>query len=204
MPEMLSPLVASSHWSKACAQCVLTRMAGDFATRCTRWWSPRGNQGWSLRALVVLLVATAITGCSGMFSGTRPPDLGVAEGKLSPRNPRPNNVSTQADPRTEASHYIEPLRPRGDPIAAFARLKSIVRDMPRVTVIRDEPDYFYVECRSPTFGFVDDTEFYLDRSARLIHARAAARLGFSDFGVNRARIEDIRAALAATELRGPE
>jgi uncharacterized protein (DUF1499 family) len=44
--------------------------------------------------------------------------------------------------------------------------------------------------------FVDDAEFYLDEKAGVIHVRSASRLGSSDFGVNRARIESIRAKLA--------
>jgi uncharacterized protein (DUF1499 family) len=44
-------------------------------------------------------------------------------------------------------------------------------------------------------GFVDDTEFYFPPDEAIIHVRAAARLGESDLGVNRRRLEQIRLAL---------
>lgn len=42
-------------------------------------------------------------------------------------------------------------------------------------------------------GFVDDVEFYLDEKDSLIQVRSASRLGESDLGANRKRIEAIRA-----------
>jgi len=42
-------------------------------------------------------------------------------------------------------------------------------------------------------GFRDDVEFWVDRSAGVIHFRSASRLGSEDLGVNRARMETIRA-----------
>ncbi len=137
----------------------------------------------------------------GVLSGTRPANLGVTEGRLAPPNARPNNVSTQTDAAKDTEHFVEPLRPRGDPVRAFALLKDIVRGMERVTVVRDEPEYLYVEFRSKTMGFVDDAEFFLDRNTGIIHARAAARLGIRDFGVNRDRVEAVRAALHRAEAR---
>jgi uncharacterized protein (DUF1499 family) len=44
-------------------------------------------------------------------------------------------------------------------------------------------------------GFVDDVEFLADRASGVVHVRSASRLGRRDFGVNRARIEELRAIL---------
>ena len=63
-------------------------------------------------------------------------------------------------------------------------------------MVKSEPAYLYAECSSRLMGYVDDVEFFLNRPAGVIHARSASRLGRSDFGVNRARIESIRAKLA--------
>ncbi|MBD0265996.1 MAG: DUF1499 domain-containing protein, partial [Tolypothrix sp. Co-bin9] len=57
-------------------------------------------------------------------------------------------------------------------------------------------DYLYAEFKSALMGFVDDVEFYLDPKAKVIQVRSASRLGQSDLGVNRKRIETIRAKLA--------
>ena len=52
-------------------------------------------------------------------------------------------------------------------------------------------------------GFVDDLELQVDPTARVIHVRSASRLGHRDFGVNRARVESLRAAFAAGSLMNP-
>ena len=69
--------------------------------------------------------------------------------------------------------------------------------MPRTSIVEERADYLYAEFASRLLGFVDDVEFYFPPNERIIHVRSASRLGHSDFGVNRKRIEDIRAKLAA-------
>lgn len=129
----------------------------------------------------------------GLFSGSRPLTLGLASGKLSPCKATPNCVSSQAD-AADSGHYVAPLAFSGDPAAAWSALRQVVRGMERVTIVRDEPGYLHAEFTSRLLGFVDDAEFALDPSG-LIHVRSASRLGRSDFGVNRARIESIRARM---------
>ena len=131
----------------------------------------------------------------GLFSGTRPDNLGVRDARLAPAKRTPNNVSSQADKNADAQHYIEPLRYAGDAKRAWAALRRVVDGMQRVKVIASEPNYLYAEFSSRLMGYVDDTEFYLDEMAGVIHVRSASRLGRSDFGVNRERIESIRAKL---------
>jgi uncharacterized protein (DUF1499 family) len=120
----------------------------------------------------------------------------VSAGRLAACNPAPNCVSSQAL-RADAAHFIAPLAFRGPPAAAFGELKRLVRAGERAAVVRDEPGYLRAEYRSRIMGFVDDVEFLLDAEARVIHARSAARLGYRDLGVNRERIEKVRAQLAA-------
>ena len=132
----------------------------------------------------------------GLFSGTRPDNLGVRNARLAPAKRTPNNVSSQADKNADAQHYIEPLRYTGDAKRAWAALRQVVDGMQRVKVIASEPNYLYAEFSSRLMGYVDDTEFYLDEKAGVIHVRSASRLGRSDFGVNRERIESIRAEFA--------
>jgi uncharacterized protein (DUF1499 family) len=132
-----------------------------------------------------------------LFSGTRPATLGVKDGRLAPPNARPNNVHSQIDRELDPEHYIAPLAIPGDPDRAFAALVKIVGALERATIVTERADYLHVETASKTMGFVDDNEFYLDRRVRVIHVRAAARLGVRDFNANRDRIELIRAKLAA-------
>ncbi len=89
---------------------------------------------------------------------------------------------------------MEPIPYDGPPEQARARLLEVLRNHPRTRIVRQEPGYLKAECRSRVFRFVDDVEFVFDDEAQQIHFRSASRLGRRDFGVNRERMETIRAA----------
>jgi uncharacterized protein (DUF1499 family) len=145
-------------------------------------------------ALFALIIALGVA--MGLFSGTRPDNLGVHDGRLAPPKRTPNNVNSQIDKNADAQHYIEPLHYAGDARQSWAALRQIVDRMQRAKVVKAEPNYLYAEFNSKLMGFVDDAEFYLDERAGAIQVRSASRLGRRDFGVNRGRIEYIRAQLA--------
>jgi len=150
---------------------------------------------WAGIAVAVLAVFSGLALLTRWLSSRRPSHLGVSEGQLAPCPDRPNCVSSQvAD-----SHTIEPLRFEGDPRIAWQRLIEIVHDMPRCRVISQNDDYLHAEVRSLVFGFVDDLEFVLANDC--IHVRSASRLGYSDLGVNRRRVEQIRRALDEAWLK---
>ncbi|MEB3211555.1 MAG: DUF1499 domain-containing protein [Leptolyngbyaceae bacterium] len=128
------------------------------------------------------------------FSGTRPNNLGVTDGKLAACPSTPNCVSSQA-PKGDTEHYIMPLTYSKSPSETMAALKSVITDMERTDIITESENYLYAEFTSALMGFVDDVEFYLDDKAGVIHVRSASRLGQSDLGVNRKRVEEIRDAL---------
>ena len=130
----------------------------------------------------------------GLFSGRRPNDLGIRNGLLKSVLPSPNAVSSQA---TGGYHQIAPLRYNGTSEPAMAALKSVIESTPRTSIVEERADYLYAEFTSTLIGYVDDVEFYFPPNEQVIHVRSASRLGYSDFGVNRKRIEDIRAKLTA-------
>jgi uncharacterized protein (DUF1499 family) len=140
-----------------------------------------------------LAAATLLAACAG----ERPDDLGLRDGRLAPCKPTPNCVTSQGDPAADPGHHVPPLGIRGDPEPAWAALVAAVRAGPRVQVVAERAGYLRAEYASRVFGFVDDVEFQLDPAAKLIHVRSASRVGRSDFGVNRARIEALRTRLAA-------
>ncbi|MCC5649986.1 DUF1499 domain-containing protein [Nostoc sp. XA013] len=127
-----------------------------------------------------------------VFAGKRPNNLGISNGKLAPCPNSPNCVSSQS---TDAIHKIAPLTFTSTPEEAIANLKEIIQSLPRTKIISESQDYLYAEFKSALLGFVDDVEFYLDRNANVIQVRSASRLGQSDLGVNRQRIETIRGKL---------
>jgi uncharacterized protein (DUF1499 family) len=127
-----------------------------------------------------------------VFAGKRPNNLGISNGKLAPCPNSPNCVSSQS---ADATHNIAPLTFTSTPEQAIANLKKIIQSLPRTQIITESQDYLYAEFKSALLGFVDDVEFYLDRNANVTQVRSASRLGQSDLGVNRKRIETIRAKL---------
>ena len=129
-----------------------------------------------------------------MFSWKRPDNLGVKDDRLAPPKSSPNSVSSQAD-AADAEHYIAPIPFKGDAATAMAAVRKAVEGMEGSTVIRQDGGYLYAEYRTKIMRFVDDVEFVFDAPAGLIHVRSTSRLGRRDFGVNRARVEALRARL---------
>jgi uncharacterized protein (DUF1499 family) len=133
--------------------------------------------------IVMGILSGILTACAG----ERPNNLGAYGGTLAACPGSPNCVSSQAG---DEKHRIAPLAFSGDPDAAFARLKLVLGRRSDTTNIDERPGYLRVELR--TVLFVDDGEFLLDRSNNVIQLRSASRLGYSDLGKNRNRIEAIR------------
>lgn len=129
-----------------------------------------------------------------MFSGKRPDNLGVKDGRLATCGRRLNCVSSQADP-ADAQRYVAPIPFKGDAQAALSAARKAVERMRRATVIRQEGNYLHAEFRSRLMGFVDDVELMFDERSGVLHVRSASRLGRRDFNVNRERVEALRARL---------
>ncbi|MHC5210744.1 MAG: DUF1499 domain-containing protein [Planctomycetota bacterium] len=111
--------------------------------------------------------------------------------RLLPCPDRPNCVSSQAqDPRRR----VEPLRYSGPADAALARLLSLLEAWPRTRIVSSEGGRVHAEVRTALLRFTDDVDFLLDESTGVIHVRSASRLGWSDMGTNRRRVEALRAS----------
>lgn len=132
-----------------------------------------------------------------LTAGAQPTNLGINNGNLLSCPATPNCVNSQSA-ATDVAHAITPLPMTGNMEQTMAKLQKAIESMPRTNIIRANDNYLYVEVSSQLMRFVDDLEFYLDAPAQKIQVRSAARLGESDLGVNRQRIEEIRAKLAAS------
>lgn len=104
----------------------------------------------------------------------------------------PNCVSSQA---ADGDHFVAPFKIKGKPEDAFAALKNVLSGQSRTVVTEATADTLHAEATSLVFRFVDDVQAILDADAGLIHIRSASRVGYSDFGVNRRRMEALRAAM---------
>ena len=111
--------------------------------------------------------------------------------KFSPCPDSPNCVSSQS---TDKKRFIEPLHYRGTSADAGQILIDLLESMKRVNLAKVETGYIHAEFRSPIFRFVDDVEFLLPPGENVIHVKSASRSGYYDFGVNRRRVERLRAS----------
>lgn len=119
--------------------------------------------------------------------------VGIDNGHLSNCPTSPNCVVSQ---NGDEIHAIEPISYRGDRATARETLLKVLSVVPRTEIIQQTDDYIQAEATSRIFKFVDDVEFYFPPDENAIHVRSASRVGESDLGVNRRRIEQIRLAMA--------
>lgn len=158
---------------------------------------------WILIVLAVLAVAALLAGQLGLLKGKPPADLGVRDGKLKRPSSTNNSVSSQAGlwpdhPQRERAR-IDPLPLRGDGAATLAAIAGVVKAMPGARVVEQRPDYLYAQFTTRLMKYVDDVEFWVDPASGVVQVRSASRLGAEDLGANRARVEAVRAALAAVK-----
>ncbi|MGK7891088.1 MAG: DUF1499 domain-containing protein [Leptolyngbyaceae cyanobacterium] len=142
-------------------------------------------------------IPAALPGFDKVFAG-KSPALGVNDGQLSPCPASPNCVASQGD--VDAGHKIAPIGYEGDRATARDALVKAIATLPRTAIVADTNDYIRIAATSRLMGFVDDAEFYFPEDEAVIQVRSASRLGESDLGVNRDRIETLRAAVQAATL----
>ncbi len=142
-----------------------------------------------LLAAVFLIGATLAFSGEQLLAGNRPTNLGNSVDQLTPCPKTANCVSSQS---IDSTHNIKPLTYNSSAQEAFANLKAAIATFDRAKIIKETDNYIYAEFTLPIVGFVDDVEFVLDEQAKVINVRSASRLGESDLGVNRQRVENIR------------
>jgi uncharacterized protein (DUF1499 family) len=156
------------------------------------WAAMRG-----LTLTVQLWPGIAVAALFGnLLAGSAPDNLGIRDGLLAPCPAKPNCVSSQAP---DGNHRIAPLEYRGSATDAMTLLARVVAAQPGATIVTSSDIYLYATFQSPLMGFVDDVEFAIDPARKLVEVRSASRLGYSDLGANRKRVDSLRAAFAEAQ-----
>jgi uncharacterized protein (DUF1499 family) len=151
----------------------------------SRTWRRRST--FAVGALVVIALAGLLA--VRLFAGSvDPPVIGTVAGELSPCPDTDNCVSTTA---TEPRHAADPVPCPAAEVTALVEV--LERELPRTTVNAVVGTYAHLEVRSQVFGFVDDLELLVGDNE--VQLRSASRIGDDDLGVNRERIEQVRAIL---------
>ncbi|AOM02298.1 DUF1499 domain-containing protein [Cobetia marina] len=126
----------------------------------------------------------------GLFASPRPDNLGLHDGLLAPAPSTPNGVSSQA---SDSKHYVAPLpMPTDCCLSAMEKMHSIIESMGHAEIISTDDGYLHAEFHTPLLGFVDDVEIVCNEQEGVCHVRSVSRMGHSDLGKNRQRVEDIR------------
>ncbi len=142
-------------------------------------------------ALVLALGFVIIPGLllTLLSCSAKPPKTGLIDGQLRACPGTPNCVSSE-DP--DVSARVAPLTFQGPPETAWKNLKETLRDLGG-NIREEQGDYLWATFTSRIFRFVDDVEFRMVAAKKIIHVRSASRVGHSDLGVNRKRVEKLRA-----------
>lgn len=146
-------------------------------------WHVHTVNSMKTKQMIIMIPLLTLLGCAGQ----RPDTLGIQSGQLAACPDSPNCVSS-VDSRE--SHGIEPIA------GSLSRIKVAISAMDRVNIVEEQDNYLYAEFTSRLMGYVDDVEFLADPANNQVHVRSASRLGHSDMGVNRQRIEAIRSAVS--------
>ena len=131
--------------------------------------------------LVLLLAILSIV-------SRRKPSVGMVNGLLRPCSARPNCVCSEYK---DLQSYVKPLAFSGPADSSWDRAKRITREMGG-KIVREDDCYLWATFSTRLFRFVDDLELRMDEANEVIHVRSGSRVGYSDMGVNRRRIEDFR------------
>ena len=142
-------------------------------------------------AIIVYLLILLVNGMS-----KSPVELGINNGLFAASPASPNCVNSQAD-KDDAQHYIDPLQYSIKETVLLEHIDAVLAETARTQILLAKDDYFHVEFTTLLLRFKDDFEIYIDSDKKLMHFRSASRIGHSDFGANRKRVEKFKKDLLA-------
>ena len=138
----------------------------------------------SIKKIVFLALVAMCTPLSGVL-------MAETTTRMQPCPSSPNCVCSDATDE----HAIAPLKLASDPQQTWQKLQEYLTQQTAYTVKQSEDGYIKAEAKTRLLRFVDDLEFELRTEAGVIAVRSASRVGYSDLGANRRRIEKIRRAV---------
>ena len=126
------------------------------------------------------LIAVCMLGCTSApqtpATGAALPDCGIL----------PNCVNSEL---AEGGKSIAPLE-AGE--QQWEQLKKWIAAQEDWTITTDTGDFVQAVVKTPLMRFRDDVQLRFDKDQGVIHVRSSSRLGISDMGTNRRRVETLR------------
>ena len=153
------------------------------------------KDNWATISLIVLIALIMLIIFGSRWYNTEyahAKNLGLSKGQLIECGKNPNCVSSQT---TQSSMRIAPINASDTPELTWLMLRDLVETMPQAILISENETYRHYQFTTPLMGFIDDVELLYDRKKQLIQVKSASRVGQSDFGANRKRVELLREGL---------
>ena len=150
---------------------------------------------WASLSLIVLIALIMLIIFGSRWYNTEyahAKNLGLSKGQLIECGKNPNCVSSQT---TQSSMRIAPINASDTPELTWLMLRDLVETIPQAILISENETYRHYQFTTPLMGFIDDVELLYDRKKQLIQVKSASRVGQSDFGANRKRVELLREGL---------
>jgi len=147
---------------------------------------------YSVLVIILGFIMALLISRFGLLEGSRPDNLGIHANSLYKCPEQQNCVVSHINRRHSLEYEIDPLPYYLTPDESIGKIRKVLLDIKGIKIIIVKNNYLYAECKTPFLGFIDDFEVYCDKLTKQCLVRSASRLGFSDFGVNRKRIEKIR------------
>ena len=121
---------------------------------------------------------------------SKPPDnLGIKNGKLGKCEFEKSFINSQQ----EKEYNLDPVsyEKLGGTKTVHEKIIQAIKEYGRSKIITEKPNYIHAIFRTGIWGFIDDTEFYLDEEEKRIHFRSSSRLGSYDWGTNKERMQKL-------------
>ena len=153
------------------------------------------KDNWATISLIVLIALIMLIIFGSRWYNTEyahAKNLGLSKGQLIECGKNPNCVSSQT---TQSSMRIAPINASDTPELTWLMLRDLVETIPQAILITENETYRHYQFTTPLMGFIDDVELLFDRKKQLIQVKSASRVGQSDFGANRKRVELLREGL---------
>lgn len=129
------------------------------------------------------LIALSLTGCTSV------PDAPGRGASLPACGVLPNCVTSERNGGGEA---VAPLQATAQ---QWQQLKQWIASQQDWTITTDTGDFLQVVAKTPLMRFRDDVQLRFMEDAGVIQVRSSSRLGISDMGANRKRVEMLRSQL---------
>jgi len=143
-----------------------------------------------IQYLCVPLIAIFLFGC------TSAPEKPGADAILPPCGALPNCVNSHSG---KGGSAIAPLNATAE---QWQELKRWLAAQDNWTINVQEADFVQAVVKTPLMRFRDDVQLLYNPQTGVIQVRSSSRLGISDMGTNRRRVESLRAHLAADAAGG--